>query len=400
MGHKQAVSERFNYLRGRTLQLIFGKQRKRRNFACTTQMEYRKIIHIDMDAFFASVEQRERPELRGKPVAVGFDGPRGVLCTASYEARRFGVRSAMPVKKAKLLCPQLMIVPVRHSLYREISEQVHEIFGRYTDLIEPLSLDEAFLDITHNKKGIEMAVDIAKEIRQSIREELHLTASAGISYNKFLAKIASDFRKPDGLFVIHPDRALDFIARLPIHDFWGVGSKTAAVFHKMGVFDGAQLRACSRRHLTEVFGKAGAMYYEFARGIDQRPVVTERERKSVSCEQTFEEDIYSNSIVLIELYHTMEDLVRRLEKTGFEGHTLTLKIKYGDFSQVTRSMTTGKTLRSKADILPRAKQLLKSISWSVEKPIRLIGLAVSSPEHETGSREWQEGNLPFEFLEQ
>lgn len=194
----------------------------------------RKIIHIDMDAFFAAVEQRDNPELRGKPIAVGFDGPRGVVSTASYEARRYGVRSAMSMAKAKQLCKELIIVPCRHEVYKEVSRQIHAIFQRYTDLIEPLSIDEAFLDVTCNKPKILLAQDIAREIKEAIRQETELTASAGVSYNKFLAKIASDYRKPDGLFTIHPDRALDFIATLPIEDFWGVGPKTRETMHRHG----------------------------------------------------------------------------------------------------------------------------------------------------------------------
>ena len=239
----------------------------------------RKIIHIDMDAFFAAVEQRDNPELRGKPIAVGFDGPRGVVSTASYEARRYGVRSAMSMAKAKQLCKELIIVPCRHEVYKEVSRQIHAIFQRYTDLIEPLSIDEAFLDVTCNKPKILLAQDIAREIKEAIRQETELTASAGVSYNKFLAKIASDYRKPDGLFTIHPDRALDFIATLPIEDFWGVGPKTRETMHRMGIFNGEQLRQCSLKHLTEVFGKAGPTFYNFARGIDERPVENVRIRK-------------------------------------------------------------------------------------------------------------------------
>nr|MBP7472595.1 DNA polymerase IV [Prevotella sp.] len=198
----------------------------------------RKIIHVDMDAFFASVEQRDHPELRGKPVAVGFDGERGVVSTASYEARRYGVHSAQAIAIAKRRCPGLLIVPCRHEYYSKVSEQIHEIFKEYTDKIEPISIDEAFLDVTENKSGINLAVDIAKEIKQKIHDRLNLTASAGISYNKFLAKIASDYRKPDGLCTIHPDNALEFIAKLPIEDFWGVGPKTAKMMHYMGVYNG------------------------------------------------------------------------------------------------------------------------------------------------------------------
>ncbi len=210
-------------------------------------MEERKIIHIDMDAFFAAVEQRDNPELRGKPVAVGFDGPRGVVSTASYEARKWGVHSAQSIAQAKQRCPDLIIVPCRHSYYAEISHQIHQIFQEYTDLIEPISIDEAFLDVTHNKKGIELAVDIAKEIKARIKEATGLTASAGISYCKFLAKVASDYRKPDGICTIHPDKALDFIAQLPVEDFWGVGKKTLQKMHFMGIYNGADLTESFRR---------------------------------------------------------------------------------------------------------------------------------------------------------
>ena len=236
-----------------------------------------------MDAFFASVEQRDHPELRGIPLAVGYDGPRGVVATASYEARRYGIHSAMPMMRAKRLCPHLTIVPGSYSRYKEVSSQVHAIFHDYTDLIEPISLDEAFLDVTENKKDIPLAVNIAREIRQRIRDEVHLTASAGISYNKLLAKIASDWRKPDGMTTIHPDRALDFIAQLRVEKLWGVGPRTAEKMHYMGIFKGGDLREVSLQHLIEVFGKMGKVYYDFARGIDNRPVETEWIRKSVGC---------------------------------------------------------------------------------------------------------------------
>ena len=218
----------------------------------------RKIIHIDMDAFYASVEQRDNPDLRGKPIAVGHAEERGVVSAASYEARRFGVRSAMSSQKAKRLCPQLIFVRGRMEVYKEVSRQIHEVFHEYTDVIEPISLDEAFLDVTENKPGIALAVDIAKEIKQKIRERLHLVASAGVSYNKFLAKIASDYRKPDGLCTIHPDQALDFIARLPVESFWGVGPVTAKRMHALGIHNGAQLRACTEDYLVREFGKVAS----------------------------------------------------------------------------------------------------------------------------------------------
>ena len=354
----------------------------------------RKIIHIDMDAFFAAVEQRDNPELRGKPIAVGFDGPRGVLSTASYEARRYGVRSAMSVVRAKQLCPQLIIVHSRHEHYKDVSQQVHEIFHEYTDIIEPISLDEAFLDVTENKKDISLARDIAKEIKRKILDRVGLTASAGVSYNKFLAKIASDYNKPDGLFVVHPDRAMDFISDLRIEDFWGVGPKTARRMHQMGVFNGAQLRSVTLGRLTEVFGKQGQLYYDFARGIDNRAVESNHERKSVGCEQTFLEDIVTSSGVTIELYHILIELLARIHKVGFEGHTLTLKVRYSDFSQITRSVTHTDALITKQQILPLAKQLMRQVEYSRQKPIRLIGLAVSNPAASSPSAaQWVEGDI-------
>lgn len=349
-----------------------------------------------MDAFFASVEQHDNPDLRGKPIAVGFDGPRGVVSTASYEARPFGVHSAMAISMAKRRCPHLIIVSPHFERYKAVSHQVDEIFHEYTDLVEPISIDEAFLDVTENKKNIDLAVDIAKEIKQKIRERTGLTASAGISYNKFLAKIASDYRKPDGICTVHPDRALDFIAQLPVEDFWGVGPKTAERMHKMGIFNGEQLRSVSLHHLTEVFGKAGAIYFSFARGIDDRPVVTERERKSVGCERTFLEDIRQRSKVVIELYHTVLELVERIKRSQFEGRTLTLKIKFHDFTQITRSMTVSHILTTKDEILPIAKRLLSGVDYE-HNAIRLLGLSVSrsSLDDETADRQprWVEGEL-------
>ena len=358
----------------------------------------RKIIHIDMDAFFASVEQRDDASLRGKPIAVGFDGERGVVSTASYEARRYGVHSAQSMVVAHRLCPELIVVPCRHDYYAQVSAQIHAIFADYTDLIEPISLDEAFLDVTHNKRHMDMAVEIAREIKQRIADELHLTASAGVSYNKFLAKIASDFRKPDGLCVIHPTRALDFIASLRVEQFWGVGPKTAERMHRIGVFTGEQLREVSRHHLCEVFGKMGNVYYDFARGIDLRPVVADYVRKSVGCEQTYLRDISQRSVVIIELYHLVVELVARLADARFEGRTLTLKVKYADFTQISKRITTNHTLSTKASILPLAKRLLALVSYSSSRPIRLLGLSVSNPLADDGlpQSQWVEGDLPFE----
>lgn len=360
----------------------------------------RKIIHIDMDAFFASVEQRDNPELRGKAIAVGGDSDRGVVATASYEARPYGVHSAMSMRVAKRLCPQLIVVPGHYQVYKEVSRQMHEIFHEYTDLVEPISLDEAFLDVTENKPGIELAVDIAREIKAKIKERLNLTASAGVSYNKFLAKIASDQRKPDGLCTIHPSRAQDFIDSLRIEKFWLVGPKTAETMHKMGISTGADLRAVSLEHLTQVFGKMGAVFYNFARGIDNRPVVVEWERKSMGCERTFEHDIYTATAVQDQLDKAATELVHRLEKYGFEGRTLTLKVKFHDFRQITRSITQDKILKDKHDIFSLALQLLQQVDYS-EHPIRLLGLSVSrSTPHDipSTSTRWVELEIPFPEL--
>ena len=359
----------------------------------------RKIIHIDMDAFFASVEQRDNPELRGKPIAVGYDGPRGVVSTASYEARPYGVHSAMSIAQAKRRCPDLIIVPCHFERYKEVSGQIHEVFQEYTDLVEPISLDEAFLDVTENKKGIALAVDIAKDIKQKIFERTSLTASAGVSYNKLLAKIASDMRKPNGIYIVHPERAMNFIARLPIEKLWGIGPKTAIKMHEMGVFTGEQLRKISYNHLVQVFGKMGKVYYDFSRGIDERPVVISRERKSVGCERTFLEDLHVKSKIVIELYHITLELVERLSRSKFEGRTLTLKLKWDATTQITRSLTQEKILRTKEEILPLAKQLLRETEYET-RPIRLMGLSVSSPMNDEIVEEklpiWVEGFLPFE----
>ncbi len=337
----------------------------------------RKIIHIDMDSFFASVEQRNDVTLQGKPIAVGFDGPRGVVSTASYEARKYGVHSAMSIAKAYQMCPPLIVVTPHFEHYKEVSSQVHAVFRRFTDIIEPLSLDEAFLDVTQDKQGIESAEEIALVIKESIRKETGLTASAGVSYNKFLAKVASDWKKPDGLFVIRKSDADAFISRLPIEKFWGVGPRTASEFHHIGVFCGADLRKVSLPHLVELFGKSGNMYYDFARGIDNRPVIVERERKSVGCERTFLEDITNGTKLLIELYHIVNELLLRIDESKFEGLTLTLKVKFDDFTQVTRSHTSRTLLVSKEEILPKAKDLLRQLRTTHTRPVRLIGLSVS-----------------------
>ena len=366
-------------------------------FCCT--MDYRKIIHIDMDAFYASVEQRDNPELLGKPIAVGHEEERGVVATASYEARKFGVHSAMSSVRAKKLCPQLIFIHGRMDVYKAISDQIREIFHRYTDVIEPLSLDEAFLDVTHNKRNIPLAVTIAKEIKQSIWEELHLHASAGVSYNKFLAKIASDFRKPDGLCTIHPSQALDFISKLRVEQFWGVGPKTAEKMHTLGLHTGKDLQGCTFEMLVRQFGKAGYAYYDFAHGKDDRPVETTRIRKSIGTERTLEKDIVKSSSIIIELYHVATVLEGRLKRhPDFKGNTLTLKIKFYNFEQITRSITQTEELTTLKTILPLAKELLKEVDYD-RKPIRLIGLSVSNPKEEEPDQpsfpRWEQ--LSFEF---
>lgn len=358
----------------------------------------RKIIHIDMDAFYASVEQRDNPELRGRPIAVGHAGDRGVVSAASYEARKYGVRSAMASIKAMRLCPDLVFVPGRMEIYKEVSDTIHSIFREYTDIIEPLALDEAFLDVTDNKLNIPLAIDIAREIKLRIREEVGLIASAGVSYNKFLAKIASDYRKPNGLCTIHPDQALNFIARLPIESFWGVGKVTARRMHALGIHTGHDLRQWSVDGLIREFGKIGQLYHDFSRGIDLRPVEAVRMRKSIGCERTLDHDVSTRAAVIVELYHTTEELIRRLSAKNFCGNTLTLKIKFSDFSQITRSLTQEEDLLTMKVILPLAKRLLAEVNYE-DHPIRLIGLSVSNPHDEEADgitqRTWEQ--LSFEF---
>lgn len=347
-----------------------------------------------MDAFFAAVEQRDNPELRGKAIAVGRGEERSVVATASYEARKFGIRSAMPALKAKKLCPDLIFIPGRMEVYKEVSAQIHDIFRDYTDLVESISLDEAFLDVTENKRHIPLAVDVAKEIKQRIREELHLVASAGVSYNKFLAKIASDYRKPDGLCTIHPDQALEFIDQLPVECFWGVGKVTAKKMHEqLFIHTGKDLRECPLDTLTHFFGKTGKLYYDFARGIDDRPVEPSHIRKSVGCEHTLEKDINQRSAMIIELYHVATELDERLKRNHFSGTTLTLKIKFHDFTQITRSRSVNRPLSNLKEILPLAKELLQDVDYA-SHPVRLIGLSVSNPKDEF-KPEWIQLKLNF-----
>ena len=329
-----------------------------------------------MDAFYASVEQRDHPELKGQPIAVGQADGRGVVAAASYEARRFGVRSAMSSSKAKKLCPGLKFVNCRFDVYKDVSAQIHNIFHEYTDIIEPISLDEAFLDVTENFPGITLAIDIAKEIKSKIRERLSLVASAGISYNKFLAKIASDYRKPDGLCVIPPERAEEFIAKMPVESFWGVGPVTAAKMHNLGVYTGEDLRKLTLGELRLHFGKAGPQYYQFARGIDNRPVEAYRERKSRGVERTLEEDISTSDEIAKLTDELADDLMARLNKASFRGETLTLKVRFSDFTTITRSVS-GLTRDINAGILAQKASELIYKSDIIGRPIRLMGLCVS-----------------------
>lgn len=359
-------------------------------------MNQRKIIHVDMDAFYASIEQRDHPEYRGKPIAVGRPEMRGVVAAASYEARRFGVRSAMPSMKALKLCPHLIFTRNRMDVYKAVSAQIHAIFHRYTDLVEPLSLDEAFLDVTENKPGIPLAVDIARRIKKEIRRELHLTASAGVSYNKFLAKIASDYRKPDGLFTIHPSRAEKFIAALPIEAFWGVGHATAERMRALSITNGAQLRARDKDFLVRHFGKTGAIFYNFARGVDDRPVEPSRMRKSVGCEETYRENVTRAEALEQRLPLLAEELAGRLARSGFRGNTLTLKVKFPDFVQKTRCATVPEILTEKEGILPLARTLMEELD-SGDRTFLLLGLSVSHPQEEQRQGIWEQLWLELEY---
>jgi DNA polymerase-4 len=337
----------------------------------------RKIIHVDMDAFYASVEQRDNPELRGKPLAVGGSAARGVVAAASYEARKFGVYSAMPSITAKRKCPDLIFVKPRFEVYRAVSQQIREIFAEYTPLIEPLSLDEAYLDVTENLKGMEIATEIAEEIRAKIKAATSLTASAGVSYNKFLAKMASDQRKPDGLFVITPKNGPAFVEMLPVKKFHGVGPATAERMKKHGIETGLDLKAKSLTFLQEHFGKSGAYFYGIARGIDERPVRADRVRKSVGAEDTFVEDIFDFEMARQELVPLIEKVWRWCESNDVSGKTVTVKVKYSDFTQATRSKTISASITGAQQIVEIAHVLLSSV-YPFKLGVRLLGVTLSS----------------------
>mgnify|MGYP001462571097 CR=1 FL=1 len=339
----------------------------------------RKIIHVDMDAFYASVEQRDNPELRGKPVAVGGSQQRGVVAAASYEARKFGVRSAMPSITAKRKCPDLIFVRPRFDVYRAISQRIREIFSEYTSLIEPLSLDEAYLDVTENKKGIASATQIAEEIRAKIRAETMLTASAGVSYNKFLAKLASDHNKPDGLFVITPKMGARFVETLPVEKFHGVGPATAAKMRRLGIETGLDLRGRSMAFLQQHFGKSGPYFYWIARGVDDRPVRPDRIRKSVGAENTFSTDLHRLEDAQQALTPIIEKVWRYCESHNIRGRTVTLKVKYTDFQQITRSRTGERPVATLVELQQISHVLLDPL-FPVTKGIRLLGVTLSSLE--------------------
>jgi DNA polymerase-4 len=342
----------------------------------------RKIIHIDMDAFYASVEQRDNEALRGKPVAVGYSEARGVVATASYEARRYGVHSAMPSLTARSKCPQLIFVLPRFDVYQQVSQQIREIFLEYTDLVEPLSLDEAFLDVTVNHKNNPSASLIAKEIQQRIFEKTGLRASAGVSVNKFLAKIASDYNKPNGFFVIPPEKAEKFVENLKIEQFFGVGKVTAQKMHESGIFNGYDLKQRTEEELVRQFGKMGHTLYFNARGIDNREVDPRRMIRSISTETTFLQDKNNRILLTVELYHLAKEVYERINEERFFGRTITIKVKYADFKTITRSKTLLQKITLFNQFWPAARDMMKEIDFSIQ-PVRLLGIGIGNAESDT-----------------
>ncbi len=356
----------------------------------------RKIIHVDMDAFYASVEQRDHPELKGKPIAVGGSSKRGVVAAASYEARKYGVRSAMPSVTASRLCPDLIFVKHRFEVYREVSHQIREIFHDYTDLVEPLSLDEAYLDVTQNNYDYPSATVIAYDIRRRIYEETGLTASAGISINKFIAKVASDYNKPNGQKTITPDEVNKFLKELEIRKFHGIGKVTAEKMYQLGIFKGNDLKQQSVEFLVKHFGKSGAHYYNIVRGIHNSPVKPNRTRKSLGAERTFSENISSELFMKERLEQIAEEIEKRLSKTEIAGKTVTLKIKYRDFKTQTRSKTLNEFIHKKKDILKIAVQLMEQERF--RESVRLLGITLSNLNNEKTEEEEQvEVQLGFGF---
>ncbi|MDR1019816.1 MAG: DNA polymerase IV [Synergistaceae bacterium] len=338
----------------------------------------RKIIHVDMDAFYASIEQRDHPEYRGKPLAVGHAAERGVVAAASYEAREWGVHSAMPSLTAMSRCPGLIFVPARFDVYRQVSMSVRKVFLDYTDLVEPLSLDEAYLDVTTNKFRSLSATLIARDIRRRVWRDTALTASAGISVNKFLAKVASDYKKPDGLFVIRPEEAESFAAALGIEQFWGVGRVTAQKMRSLGIRTGSDLRRFSEAELKRLFGKAGSAYYWNARGVDHREVIPERVRKSLGAEITFEADIDDAAELRRRLQEISKEVWERLRERCFTGRTITLKVKYADFREMSRRKTLREAVKKFDAFWRVACELLNAALCASGQKIRLMGLTVSN----------------------
>ena len=338
----------------------------------------RKIIHVDMDAFYASVEQRDFPEYRGKPLVVGGQpDSRGVVAAASYEARQFGIKSAMPCSQAYRLCPTAIFVYPRFDAYKEVSRAIRAIFHRYTDLVEPLSLDEAYLDVTEDKLGIGSALEIARNIKRDIKYELALNASAGVSINKFVAKVASDLEKPDGLTFIGPSKIKGFMERLPIEKFYGIGKMTAAKMKAMQIATGADLKRLSESQLKAIFGKAGDYYYHVVRGIDNRPVRPHRATKSVSVEDTLAENTSDYVVLRAILVQLSEALSNRLRKQFLQGRTVTLKVKFGDFTIITRSKTSPVAFNEQKLILSHVAELLSFVELK-NKEVRLLGISISS----------------------
>ena len=336
----------------------------------------RKIIHVDMDAYYASVEQLDNENLKGKPVVVGGDGERGVIAAASYEARKYGIRSAMSSVFAKKKCQNIIFVRPRFKRYKNISNQIKKIFYDYTDLVEPLSLDEAFLDVTNNKKGISAATNIAKEIRFRIKNEIGLTASAGISINKFIAKVATEINKPNGQKTIHPLKVDAFIESLPIHKFFGVGKITLKKMNSLGIFNGLDLKKYDKSSLKTHFGKSGEYFYNLVRSIHNNPVNPNRKRKSIGTEQTFSKDIRSESFMLDKLSNIADELEKRMIRSDKRGKTITIKIKYNDFTQQTLSKTTDSYMSKKDEFFPILENLL--YKKNNNKSVRLLGISITN----------------------
>ena len=338
----------------------------------------KKIIHIDMDAFYASVEQRDNPQYKGKPLAVGASPiQRGVVAAASYEAREFGIHSAMPSKLAIAKCPNLIFVKPRFEVYRAVSIQIHDVFKRYTDIIEPIALDEAYLDVTENKQGLPYASTVARHIRSEILRETNLTASAGVSINKFLAKIASGMNKPNGMTVILPEDAETFVETLPIEHFHGIGKVTAAKMHSLGIRNGADLKKCDRYLLVKSFGKVGNYYYNIARAKDNRAVEANRIRKSIGAENSFAENLNDKATMIDKLEQIARTLCKRIERHQASGRTLTLKVKFSDYQQITRSRTFENCINGLDAIMSEAVTLLEMVELS-DKSIRLLGISLSN----------------------